>query len=255
MEEKAKERVFGVVILVALAVIFVPMWFNTTVGDSVKLAREMPKAPEWPQSEELLLPSERLMPTAQHDNAPLTEGNLSAMTEAAEVVEFVPPAAPAVIAEAEPATTSAAVEATTPDVVVAAASAPVAVLPAPAAKAAPAPVVKVAKVVQKAVPAQKTATIKKTVVQTASKKASKPLMAYTIQLGNFENQANAQKLARSLRAAGYTAYVADNYAHGKDLTKVMVGPQTERRDAEKIASKLENQFKLKGFIVKYDPRN
>ena len=57
MEEKAKERVFGVVILVALAVIFVPMWFNTTVGDSVKLAREMPKAPEWPQSEELLLPS------------------------------------------------------------------------------------------------------------------------------------------------------------------------------------------------------
>jgi DedD protein len=251
MDERAKERVFGVVILVALAVIFIPMCFNTTVGDSVKLAREMPKAPEWPQAEELLLPTERLLPTAHNDIAPLMEGT-SSIAEA-EVTEFVPPIEPAVITE--PPLTAAPVS--TVEVVAVPAADPVTtvavVAPTTKVPVAAAPVAKVTKIAPKV--AQKTLPIQKPAVRTAAKKESKPLMAYTIQLGNFENQANAQKLARSLRAAGYTAYVADNYSHGKDLTKVMVGPHTERRAAEKVASNLENQFKIKGFIVKYDPRN
>lgn len=212
MEEKAKERVFGVVILVALAVIFVPMWFNTTVGDSVKLAKTMPQAPEWPQSEELLLP------TAQLSSSPM-------------VPEEILSEEPAVMAEAPlPVVAAVPVVATAPLII------------------APAPVVATVPVIAKApkitLPAKGTSSVR-----------TKPLMAYTIQLGNFENQANAKKLAQSLRGAGYTAYVSNHYSKGKDLTKVMVGPQVDRQDAEKIALKLENQFKLKGFVVKYDPRN
>lgn len=255
MQEKAKERVFGVVILVALSVIFIPMWFNTTVGDSAKLDRDIPSAPAWPQSEELLLPSERLLPTAQSDSAPLVA--VAAVPVLQE--ESAPPntalvSVPELVAPVPMATTPVAVVAAQEPAV-----APTVVSVAPVQKpVAKTAAVSVKKTVATAKVAQKTAIskTKTTLANTATTKASgKPLMAYTVQLGNFENQANAQKLARSLRAAGYTAYVSDNYVQGKDLKKVMVGPHADRRDAEKVASKLEGQYKLKGFIVKYDPRD
>ncbi len=260
MEEKLKERVFGGVILIALAVIVLPMLFDRTVKDRIQVDQTIPTPPLWSASEAALQPSTRLalledvdmipdqsaassepptatLPTAEPMPAstavpPSTSGPSSGGGNA--VTSSVPPenntAAPTAAVVAPPPTAAPTAVAPSPAI-------PTAAVAPPRPASNPAPVLPKSNVGAKTQPALKS-----------------PLMAYTVQVGHFESRANAKKLADTLKKAGYTAYVSDYKAQGKVLAKVMVGPSASRLQAEKTASRLASQLQIKGFVVPYNPK-
>lgn len=70
---------------------------------------------------------------------------------------------------------------------------------------------------------------------------------FAVQLGSFSKADNAKGLRDRLRAKGYTAFVKSAGA----VTRVYVGPQPSRAEAEKELARLLADTKLKGIVVKY----
>lgn len=77
--------------------------------------------------------------------------------------------------------------------------------------------------------------------------------AYVIQLGSFGNQANAKKLVDKLKAAGYKAYLRSAKSNSKSISRVLVGPELKREQAEAKIKALNKLSGLKAIIVSYDP--
>lgn len=69
---------------------------------------------------------------------------------------------------------------------------------------------------------------------------------FAVQLGSFSKSDNARGLRDKLVAKGYTAFVKTTGS----VTRVYVGPQTDRAEAEKMLEKLLAETKLKGIVVK-----
>jgi DedD protein len=61
--------------------------------------------------------------------------------------------------------------------------------------------------------------------------------AWMVQLGSFANRANAERLARQLRARGFQAAVSQG-SSGRRLFRVRAGPTQTRAAAEALAAKL-----------------
>lgn len=70
--------------------------------------------------------------------------------------------------------------------------------------------------------------------------------AWVVQLGAFSNQDNASRLIKRLRQQGFDAYSKV----GGDTTKVFIGPETRKVQAEKIAQRLQQKMQIKGMVVK-----
>lgn len=88
--------------------------------------------------------------------------------------------------------------------------------------------------------------------KTVKKSSTPPVVAnaWTIQLGSFSDKANAQALVKKLRAKGFTAYLNEPKSKTA-LIRVFVGPETDHEKAEKMVKELANSFNLHGMIVKY----
>jgi cell division septation protein DedD len=77
--------------------------------------------------------------------------------------------------------------------------------------------------------------------------------AWVVQLGSFSNLNNAKALEQKLQAKGFNAYLQKaKTAHGA-MTKVLIGPETQKSKAQEILSKLKQEMDLKGVIVPYVP--
>ena len=61
---------------------------------------------------------------------------------------------------------------------------------------------------------------------------------WAVQLGSFGDRGNAERLAQSVNAQGYTAFVARFDEQGKALHRVRVGPASTRGQAESLAKRL-----------------
>lgn len=73
-------------------------------------------------------------------------------------------------------------------------------------------------------------------------KAAAPAVARTgwsVQVGAFRSVESAQKLARELTAAGYSAYVVQATGSGQGLNRVRVGPEPDKASANKLAGRLK----------------
>jgi DedD protein len=70
--------------------------------------------------------------------------------------------------------------------------------------------------------------------------------AFAVQLGSFSKAGNALGLRDKLKAKGYRAFVKTSGS----VTRVYVGPQKNRAEAEKALKKLLADTKLKGIVVK-----
>lgn len=68
---------------------------------------------------------------------------------------------------------------------------------------------------------------------------------FAVQLGSFSKADNAEGLRDRLIAKGYAAYVES----AGSITRVYVGPQPDRAEAEKVLKKLRAETKLKGIVV------
>ena len=61
---------------------------------------------------------------------------------------------------------------------------------------------------------------------------------WAVQLGSFSNEQNAERLAGELRASGYAAFLSQLRTANGPLHRVRVGPQKDRESAETVAARL-----------------
>ncbi|MFF7107031.1 SPOR domain-containing protein [Pseudomonas sichuanensis] len=220
LDKGMKQRMVGALVLVALAVIFLPMLF--TREDEMRQVRvEAPQAPAMPS-----LPQVQVEPVQVPEPQPLPEQ--------------VDPA-PVVIDESTaPVTTPSQPIAPAPQAQVAVAPKPQTPVPTPKVETRPAPA-----------PAPAPA---------ATAAASKPAapgkidvnglpVSWSIQLASLSNRAGAEKLQNTLRSQGYNAYIRS--AGG--MNRVYVGPLIERAEAERVRDVINRQQNLKGILVRFQP--
>ncbi|PNA04979.1 MULTISPECIES: SPOR domain-containing protein [Pseudomonas] len=216
LDKAYKQRMVGALVLVALAVIFLPMLFSRQ-DEQRQVTVDAPAAPQAPavaqiQMETVAVPEPQVLP-----QEPVPSDD--------EVAEQAAPAAP--IASAAPAP----------------APAPVAkpVAPAPA----PAPVVK-----PTTAPAQPIAALSAKPDTTQSRVDANGLsVSWSVQLASLSSRASAESLQKTLRSQGYNAYIRS--ADGKN--RVFVGPLIERAEADRLRDLLSRQQNLKGFVVRFQP--
>ncbi len=106
------------------------------------------------------------------------------------------------------------------------------------------------------------APVKSEPVKQAPKAAEKPApapeqakpgpSAWVIQVGSFSNQENAKKLVERLRKAGLdTMDPQPAVINGKQLYRVKVGPELDKRNAEKLLPKVKQAAGLQGTVIRY----
>ncbi len=221
LDKGMKQRMVGALVLVALAVIFLPMLF--TREDEMRQVRvEAPQAPAMPS-----LPDVKVEPVQVPEPQALPDPS-----EQAPVV--VDESTAPVSAPSQPITPSPSQVAQVP-----VAKSPA---PAPAAKAEARPV-------PPATPAP-AATASASKPAAASKIDGNGLpVSWSIQLASLSNRAGADNLQKTLRSQGYNAYIRS--ADG--MNRVFVGPLIERAEAERVRDVINRQQNLKGIVVRFQP--
>ncbi|EJM77514.1 SPOR domain-containing protein [Pseudomonas sp. GM55] len=219
LDKAYKQRMVGALVLVALAVIFLPMLFSRQ-DEQRQVTVEAPSAPQAP-----VMPQVQVEPVAVPEPQALPQEPVPSDDEIAQQESAVPaaPVAPA------PAPASAA------------AAKPVAPPPAPvpalAAKPATAPAQPIT-----AAPGKPDTTQSRVDANGLS-------VSWSVQLASLANRESAEKLQKTLRSQGYNAYIRT--ADGKN--RVFVGPLIERAEADRLRDLLNRQQNLKGFVVRFQP--
>lgn len=228
-ENKFKQRIVGVLVLIALIVIFLPMLFKKD-EPTREVVVQAPPAPETPavpqfQVEEVAVPE------------PVIDENYVVLGEAGEPVDVDISSGVAASGGtyiAEPIAEEAVVEAPK---VVAPAPKPAPVKPAPVpAKPAPTPA---KPVVTK--PAQKP-------VAPGIDKNNLPV-SWSVQLASLTNLANANAMRDTFRKKQYNAYVRTT----GNIHRVMIGPLVRETEARALCKSLKNREGQDCFVVRYAP--
>ncbi|MCV4341875.1 SPOR domain-containing protein [Pseudomonas capsici] len=221
LDKVFKQRMVGALVLIAVAVIFLPMLF--TRQDEVRQVQvEAPAASQAP-----------VAPQVKVDPVPVPEPQILPQEpvpgeEDMSTASQLPPSMP--IAPAPPvASAPAQAPAQT------AAPAPKPAKPAPAPATTP------------AAPAPAPATTAKAAPSGVD--ANGLSVSWSVQLASMSNRANADNLQKTLRAQGYNAYIRT--ADG--VNRVFVGPLIERAEADRLRDQLDKQQKLKGIVVRFQP--
>lgn len=214
-----KQRMVGALVLIALAVIFLPMLF-TRQDESHPVQVDAPAAPQAPagqqvQVEPVTVPEPQALPQEPVPD----EDNAAASNQPPSM-----PIAPAPAAQAP------------------AAAAPQAAKPAPAPKPTPAQAAPVTTPAAPSTPAVAKAA-------PSGVDANGLSVSWSVQLASMSNRANADNLQKTLRTQGYNAYIRT--ADG--VNRVFVGPLIERAEADRLRDQLDKQQKLKGIVVRFQP--
>jgi len=96
---------------------------------------------------------------------------------------------------------------------------------------------------------------KKPIKKSKSKTEAKTTVAkgknfWAVQIGSFEDKARVAKLTKEIHGLGYHVYTQKvTVSKGVTLTRVMVGHETSKDSAEKIAKHLEKSLKLSGTVT------
>lgn len=216
LDKAYKQRMVGALVLVALAVIFLPMLFSRQ-DEQRQVEVQAPAAPQAPampqvQVESVVVPEPQALP---QEPVPSDE----------EIAQQEAPVAPV---------------------------APVA--PAPAAKPvtpppAPAPVPALA--AKPATPPSQPISAAPGKPDTSQSRvdANGLSVSWSVQLASLANRESAEKLQKNLRSQGYNAYIRTT--DGKN--RVFVGPLIERAEADRLRDLLNRQQNLKGFVVRFQP--
>ena len=233
MEERLKQRLVGAVVLVSLAVVFVPILFDMpgepngeTSADLISGVPERPRvgfgssasgtldAPQTPRLDtELERESSR-----DASRAGTGERTVSSEVPVAGTTSGAPGApAPARTADASGQPASDARSETS------------------VARADPAPAEN----------------------QEIQGSSSEPVAAvsaagsWTVQLGSFLKSENAAALRKRLQASGYTAFVESGTSARGAVSRVFVGPMPDREQAKASAARLQREMALEGIVVPY----
>jgi DedD protein len=213
MEQKLKQRLVGAIILVSLAVIFIPIILEGPDDEWSPRSPGMPEAPrmDYGVDMELALPPVETAESGDPENLEPMEPDGPAV---------VPAVVPPVAQPAEPAK---------PEPPPAQPVAPPA--PAPAPTPAPAPAAATADKESGSLPV--------------------PPPGWYIQVGSFSQRMNAEGLRDRLTAAGHTTRLQSINIGKAQVYRVLVGPTTSRAAAEQQNSRLEKQQQIKGIVIEY----
>lgn len=256
MDNQVKQRVIGAVVLVALAVIFVPMLLEKPDSDLGPVGSNLPEQPDQTvqdRIEPLTLPE----PPAEEEPAQVVldqAPDAATAAQAPDAAATPPPGA----AQAPAEETTAPVEPALPAPVTTAPIAPAPATTAPPAATAPAtqpPTAAPAAAVQQASPVvaapAPATTPAKPVTGAQTDTAAKPLSGWVVQLASLASKNNALALRERLRGLGYTAFVEETTTAQGVLYRVRVGPELERANAETLRNRLEQQVQIKGIVSRY----
>jgi DedD protein len=209
MERALKERIVGAIVLVALAVLVVPVFLDgPPPAGEIRTERVPLPGQDDQKTQTVVLDRQRSEPVpAQATVADPDEDAQAA--ESSDNDGDGTPAAPVTTTDEAP-----------PDIDVEPAAAEP---PGTSSSAAP-----VAPVPEPAAPRGAT-------VQAAT---SSTTGMFAVQLGSFSSKANAEKLAAELRRQGFAAFLSQLDADAGQLHRVRVGPQKDRQAAESMAARL-----------------
>ncbi|MGV8918586.1 MAG: SPOR domain-containing protein [Pseudomonas sp.] len=212
-----KQRMVGALVLIALAVIFLPMLFSRQDGTR-RVQVEVPTAPQAPATTQIkvdpvAVPEQQALP-----QEPVPDDESVVQAPAAVTAPVQREKAPAM--QPLPTPTPAQVAKVT-------GPAPAAVAKAASAAAAPA----------------------KPAAQASHIDANGLSVSWSVQLASLSNRDSADALQKTLRAQGYNAYIRS----GDGVNRVFVGPLIERAEADRLRDQLGKQQKLKGFVVRFQP--
>lgn len=214
-----KQRMVGALVLIAVAVIFLPMLF-TRQDETHRVLVDAPAAPQAPATPQVRIDP---VPVPEPQSLPQEpvpdDDDLSQISQAPSMP--IAPAPPA----SRPVTAPAA-----------------ATQAAPAVKPAPKPAAPAAPATSPAQVATKPAT-------PSGVDANGLSVSWSVQLASMSNRANADNLQKTLRTQGYNAYIRT--ADG--VNRVFVGPLIERAEADRLRDQLDKQQKLKGIVVRFQP--
>ena len=213
LDKAYKQRMVGALVLVALAVIFLPMLFSRQ-DEQRQVTVEAPTAPQAPAMAQV-----QIEPVVVPEPQALPQEPVPSDDEIAQEVKPTPPVAPKVPALPVPAVK------------------PVAPAPALAAKPATAPAQPIT-----AAPGKPDTTQSRVDANGLS-------ISWSVQLASLANRESAEKLQKTLRSQGYNAYIRST--DGKN--RVFVGPLIERAEADRLRDLLNRQQNLKGFVVRFQP--
>jgi DedD protein len=216
LDSAYKQRMVGALVLVALAVIFLPMLFSRQ-DEQRQVVVEAPAAPQAPavpqvQVEPVVVPEPQALP--EEEPVPSEEDLATQQAPSMPVQPSVPVVKPA----PAPAPATAAAKPAAP------APAPKPVAPQPAAPGKPD-------------------------VGQSRIDANGLSISWSIQVASLGNRDGADALQKKLRAQGYNAYIRS--ADGKN--RVFVGPLIERAEADRLRDLLDRQQGLKGFVTRFQP--
>ena len=233
MEERLKQRLVGAVVLVSLAVVFVPILFDmpheTVEEPAGDLISGIPERPQggFESSASGTLEAPR---TPRLDTELERERGLSASGAGAGERTVSSETPVAGTTSSSPGTTGAAE--------VADASGEPAPGSSSGSSAASAD----------AAPAKK---------QPDRGSAPKPVAetstagGWTVQIGSFAKSENALALRKRLRAGGYPAFVESGSSSRGSVSRVFVGPMPDREQAKASAAKLRREMALEGIVVRH----
>lgn len=206
MESRAKQRLTGAIILVALFVLLVP--------ELLTGPRDTHPAGDTPSGEGMRRYTIDL-------DAQNSAGQPAGSEAPVNLPAVAPPAHPAAElavpgeAAAPPASTPPSPAATAPN-------------PAPASATTPAPATS-------PVAATPAARVEPThATPTAPARGS-----FVVQLGSFGSKENAERLVRDMTAKGFTTFIAPITTNGRELYRVRAGPTRDRASAEALAAQLK----------------
>ena len=214
MEPALKTRLLGAAVLIALAIIFVPMFFSGKPGKDTGEQSVSLKIPDQPDAQ---LKTTTL--SVGPDNASAKAGSNDPDHVATVDVDAGKPqpasSAPAQATAAMMATPQAAPAAPEPKAAVPQPSSHVAQSPSATAPAsAPQPV--------------------------SSNPGAAATAVYSINLGTYAKSGNADKLIAKLVKQGFAAHSENAAINGKSATRVVVGPYPDRAAAEAARLKLKS---------------
>lgn len=219
-----KQRIIGALVLVSLAVIFVPMIFDEPHSQRQSTPITIPEEPPFPEVD---------MPESQYpDNEPI---GAEAPSSSSPTTTEEPAAGFRIIeddsvAEGEPAPEVSS-ERVEPQ-----ASAESPVQPEPAAPTGQ----------------QETATTTKPESDDKAEFTGSLEGAWVVQLGSFGNQDNARRLRDKVLDMGYGAHLQQVERGDSTLTRVFSGPFVNKDDAQTAKAALDKAFGLNSLVTTGD---
>lgn len=253
MEERLKQRLVGAIVLVSLAVVFVPVLFDTPhevseetsatpiseiperppsgFGSSETITLDLPKTPRL--DDEMERERNRTASAADAENRRVS-------SEALAATSAVPEATVSVRAASEDSvsgSTSTSSGAAASTKVAGASEQPVSGTrpESSTARSAPAPAARK--------PDDGSGKTQDLEVSAAG--------GWTVQLGSFLKSKNALALRKRLQAKGYPAFVESGSSVQGEVSRVFVGPMPDLEQAKKSAVKLRREMALEGIVVPY----